>query len=104
MTWHPLGPSDGFPEGVLKTAPAPGIRAGLIVVRSGGTLRALRNECPHAGKPLDEGEVKNGCITCPWHAYRYNLKNGRNVDDTDEMPAKAYPVRETDGQVEVELP
>ena len=104
MTWHPLGPSAGFPEGVLKTAAAPGIRAGLVVVRDQGVLRALRNECPHAGKPLDAGEVKNGCITCPWHAYRYNLKNGLNVDDTDEMPAKAYPVRETDGQVEVELP
>lgn len=104
MPWHPIGPSSDFPEGVIKTAAAPGIRAGLVVVRADGVLRAMRNECPHAGKPLEDGEVKNGCITCPWHGYRYNLKNGLNADDTDEQPARLYPVREANGQAEVEIP
>ena len=103
MPWHPLGSSADFPEGAVKAVAIPGSRAGVIIVRDGGVLRALRNECPHAGKPLEDGEVKNGCITCPFHNYRFNLKNGLNVDDTDEQPAKTYPVREAGGVVEVEI-
>lgn len=104
MPWHSIGPSSDFPEGAPKAVPVPGVRAGLVVARDGGVLFAFRNECPHAGKPMEDGEVRGGCLVCPWHQYRYSLKTGRNADDSDEQPARTYPVREEGGQAQVELP
>jgi hypothetical protein len=44
--------------------------------------RALRHAtvCPHLGGPLDDAPVTDGCITCPWHGYRFDLRTGRSAD------------------------
>ena len=36
--------------------------------------------CPHTRGPLDEGEIIDGEVTCPWHGYRFDLKTGRSCD------------------------
>ena len=44
------------------------MRAGindLMVVRIGGTVHAMHNVCAHAGGPLNEGRLVDGCIECP---------------------------------------
>lgn len=41
-----------------------------------GKIYALENGCPHMGGPLGEGDVENGCVTCPWHGYQFNVENG----------------------------
>lgn len=41
-----------------------------------GDIFALENSCPHMGGPLGEGEV-NGCIvTCPWHGWQFDVRDG----------------------------
>jgi len=53
---------------------APGRFIALFNV--GGNFYALDNECPHEGGPLGEGDVDRGCVTCPWHGFRFDLSNG----------------------------
>ncbi|MGH7894880.1 MAG: Rieske 2Fe-2S domain-containing protein [Candidatus Binatia bacterium] len=36
--------------------------------------------CPHLGGPLDAGAITDGCLTCPWHGYRFDVRTGRQVD------------------------
>ena len=36
--------------------------------------------CPHLGGPLDEAEIRDGYLVCPWHGYRFSLADGRNPD------------------------
>ncbi|MCE9649162.1 MAG: Rieske 2Fe-2S domain-containing protein [Parvibaculum sp.] len=37
--------------------------------------------CPHMGAPLDHVEPDaQGCITCPWHGYRFDAKTGLSAD------------------------
>ena len=36
--------------------------------------------CPHLGGPLDDAPVEDGCVRCPWHGYRFDLRTGRNAD------------------------
>jgi Rieske [2Fe-2S] domain len=36
--------------------------------------------CPHLGGPLDQARVENGCIRCPWHGYRFDVRTGRSTD------------------------
>jgi nitrite reductase/ring-hydroxylating ferredoxin subunit len=44
-----------------------------------GTIAAPPTVCPHRGGPLADAVVEDGCITCPWHGYRYDLRSGACV-------------------------
>lgn len=48
------------------------------VVIGGVTLRHA-TVCPHLGGPLD-GPVVDGCVTCPWHGYRFDVRTGCSAD------------------------
>ncbi len=50
------------------------------LVRSQGQLIAHAATCPHWLAPLDDTAVENGCITCPWHGYRFNIHTGESAD------------------------
>jgi nitrite reductase/ring-hydroxylating ferredoxin subunit len=41
-----------------------------------GTYYALENACPHQGGPIAEGWVENLTVTCPWHAWCFDLRTG----------------------------
>ncbi|MBV8332423.1 MAG: Rieske (2Fe-2S) protein [Candidatus Eremiobacteraeota bacterium] len=42
----------------------------------GGDVVAYENACPHQGGPIGEGFVENGTVTCPWHAWCFDLRTG----------------------------
>jgi nitrite reductase (NADH) small subunit len=42
-----------------------------------GELRAYENVCPHQGGPIGEGIVDGATVTCPWHAWCFDLRNGK---------------------------
>jgi nitrite reductase/ring-hydroxylating ferredoxin subunit len=74
--WVALEPANlaDIPEGKPVKA-----RAGansLVLVREGETVRALHEQCAHAGGPLSEGKIVDGCIECPWHGSRFQLADG----------------------------
>ncbi|MDE2573127.1 MAG: nitrite reductase small subunit NirD [bacterium] len=37
---------------------------------------AIDNVCPHQGGPLSEGWVEGETVTCPWHAWCFEVKTG----------------------------
>src|SRR3712207_1013709 len=39
----------------------------ILLVRRGGTIHGLADRCNHRGGPLHEGQLEDGCVTCPWH-------------------------------------
>ncbi len=43
----------------------------------GGDVRAYENACPHQGGPIGEGAIEDGFVTCPWHAWRFDLQTGK---------------------------
>ena len=48
----------------------------LVLLRQGETVNALHETCAHAGGPLAQGKVVDGCIQCPWHGSRFRLSDG----------------------------
>jgi len=36
--------------------------------------------CPHMDGPLFQGTLSGTSITCPWHAWRYDLRTCKRVD------------------------
>ena len=45
-----------------------------------GEILAHPTACPHRGGPLAESAIEAGCITCPWHGYRFDLRRGASAD------------------------
>lgn len=48
----------------------------IALFSSGGKFYAIDNSCPHMGGPLAEGEIEGASVTCPWHAWTFNLATG----------------------------
>ena len=74
-TWVDLGP-----EAALDLPLAFDFGAGQFwLVRHDGALRAHSATCPHWLGPL-EGLDEQGCLTCPWHGYRFDAVTGHSAD------------------------
>jgi nitrite reductase/ring-hydroxylating ferredoxin subunit len=69
----------------------------LVLVRIGPTVHALHAVCSHAGGPLNQGTVVDGCVQCPWHASRFRLGNGRVTRGPALYDQPAYEIRTADG-------
>jgi len=41
-----------------------------------GELFATDNVCPHAGGQLGEGDLEGHTVTCPFHAFKYDVRTG----------------------------
>jgi nitrite reductase/ring-hydroxylating ferredoxin subunit/uncharacterized membrane protein len=86
-----LGDVADIPEGgPTKAKAGPNT---LILVRTGDTILALHETCAHAGGPLAEGKLVDGCIECPWHGSRFRLTNGHVVRGPAMYDQPAYDVR-----------
>lgn len=53
-----------------------------------GTIFAMDGVCPHQGGPLGKGSVDdNGCVTCPWHGWQFDIRTGKNmINSSIEQP------------------
>lgn len=72
----------------------------IAVFNVNGSYYAIRNVCPHAGGPLDQGFIDNGCVVCPWHGWSFVLNPGEAPNDA----LIRYPVQIENGDICVELP
>jgi len=73
----------------------------VAVFRYDGKISAVSNVCQHQNGPLGEGQIVDGCITCPWHGYQYVPETGVSPPPfTEKIPT--FRVRVGDGQVWVD--
>lgn len=72
------------------------------VVRIGDEVVAHSTRCPHWLGPLEEAVPEAGCIRCPWHGYRFDLRTGESADGRGLRLAPA-PRVEIDASGEVAL-
>jgi nitrite reductase/ring-hydroxylating ferredoxin subunit/uncharacterized membrane protein len=68
----------------------------LVLVRIGGTVHALHAVCAHAGGPLAEGKIVDGCLECPWHGSRFWVDNGQVARGPALYDQPTYEIRSTD--------
>jgi nitrite reductase/ring-hydroxylating ferredoxin subunit len=97
--WTAVLAAGELAEGEAKCVVAAGVP--VLLVRTGGELRALSNRCVHRGGPLHEGEISGGTVTCPWHGSVFDLRDGGVVRGPAAYPQPAWETREHDGQIEV---
>jgi len=56
-----------------------------------GKVYAMDNTCPHAGGSLGEGHLDGSYVTCPWHAWQFNVTTGDCVTVPQDR-IRSYPV------------
>ena len=79
----------------------------MVLFRTGdGQIAALEDRCSHRNMPLSLGNVSSGCVTCPYHGWRFDGA-GRcvhipSLGSRQRLPnhgVRAYPAREREGYV-----
>lgn len=100
--WLDVCPVSDLPAGQRRCATVEG--RPIVVFNIAGRLFAAANHCPHAGMPLEDGELNGSVLTCPFHGYTFRLADGKNVDYPDDSPLPTYPTRLDGGNIQVQMP
>jgi phenylpropionate dioxygenase-like ring-hydroxylating dioxygenase large terminal subunit len=107
--WYPVAWSRKVREGKPLAVMLAGER--LMLIRDGGTVRALHDRCPHRGVPLSHplcSQEFEGTWTCGYHGWTFGLADGElkaAITDGPESPitgkvaVRTYPVEERIGLV-----
>lgn len=77
---------------------------GVVLVRRGEVVHALKDTCAHAGGPLSEGTLGEGTIECPWHQSVFRLADGSVQHGPATNRQVRYRARIHGGQVELQGP
>ena len=76
----------------------------VAAVRLSGAVHVLADRCSHMTGPLSDGELADGCLTCPWHGSVFRLTDGSVAQGPATAPQPAFEVREAGGAIQVCLP
>ncbi|MGI8699708.1 MAG: Rieske 2Fe-2S domain-containing protein [Nocardioidaceae bacterium] len=100
--WTDVAAESEVLDGTAIMRPAGGVP--VLLTRTDGAIAALADRCTHRGGPLHEGELAEGCVTCPWHSSVFRLDDGTVVSGPASRPQPVAEVRVVDGRVQVRRP
>jgi len=66
---------------------------------SGQEFRATENVCSHEYALLSDGWLEDGCIECPLHAARFDIRTGKALCAPAEANLKVFELKIEDGDV-----
>jgi nitrite reductase/ring-hydroxylating ferredoxin subunit len=55
-----------------------GRKQDIAVFNIKGSFYGISNICAHEGGPLNQGTLEKTIVTCPWHGWKYDVRNGRS--------------------------
>ncbi|HLX44831.1 MAG TPA: Rieske (2Fe-2S) protein [Bryobacteraceae bacterium] len=101
MSFVKVGALSTLPPGSVMEAEVNGNTYAICNIS--GTLRAYDGICPHAGGPLGQGNIEDGRLICPWHAWEYDGLTG--INDYDEsLKLASFPVKAEGDDILVDVP
>lgn len=53
----------------------------VAIYKDGDRLFAVEAFCPHMLGPLFAGSIVGTRVTCPWHAWRFDVETGERIDE-----------------------
>lgn len=91
MTWIKIATADQL--GDDEALPLSIGELKLALFRSGGAFHVTDNVCTHQYALLSEGYVEDGCVECPLHQARFDLRSGEALCAPATKPIRIYPVK-----------
>lgn len=75
----------------------------IAIFHCNGGYYAIDDTCPHMGASLGAGDVSNGIVTCPWHAWRFRVADGTWCDNP-RVKIDRFEVRVVGDEIQVCVP
>lgn len=73
----------------------------VAVFNHNGEFKAIDDLCPHMGASLGAGYLdEEGIVTCPWHAWRFNVCTGKWADNP-RLGVDTFDVRVKGDEIQV---
>ncbi|GEL24809.1 hypothetical protein PSU4_37630 [Pseudonocardia sulfidoxydans NBRC 16205] len=101
-TWQSAGRADDVWEGEASFLRL-GDGTAVLLVNTGGTVKAFRGLCPHQGNTLDDADFDGEIITCLAHMWEFDAGTGAGVNPTTTCLPE-YPSEIRDGELYVRTP
>ena len=95
-----IATADEVPAGQGRTVEAGGKTLALFNVD--GAYYAIDNTCSHRGGPLGEGDLEDRVVTCPWHAWQWDVTTGANVNNP-AVKVACFPVTLENGAIFIDF-
>jgi 3-phenylpropionate/trans-cinnamate dioxygenase ferredoxin subunit len=76
----------------------------IVLFNIGGQYFAIGDVCTHDDGPLGDGDLDGYEIICPRHGAHFDVRDGRAVRLPAVVNTPWYPVRVSDGFLEVGIP
>lgn len=86
-------------EGKLTRVDVSGIPA--VLLKDGKSMYAIAATCSHQAGPLDEGTVKDGIVTCPWHGSGFCMADGSVMNGPAVYAQPTFALRVRNGKIEL---
>lgn len=97
--WTDVAAAGDLADGRLLRVEADGVP--VVLAKHQGTLYALSATCTHAGGPLDEGEIVDDAVRCPWHGSVFQLSDGAVVRGPASAPEPCWEVKVENERIHV---
>ncbi len=75
----------------------------LALYRVDGDFFVTDNICTHQYALLSDGYLEDGCIECPLHQARFDIRTGKALCAPASVDIKIYPVKVEAGEVLVDI-
>lgn len=86
-------PRGGVTEAMLDGEP-------VAVCKVGDQVYVLDNDCPHSGGPLGDGDLQGHTLSCPFHGWTFDVRDGVCTLDATQR-VKTWHAEVVDGVVVV---
>jgi 3-phenylpropionate/trans-cinnamate dioxygenase ferredoxin subunit len=79
-------------EGIVRIVAVAGLAQPLAVARSGDEFFCIDDTCSHQDAALSDGWVEDGCVECPLHESRFDLRTGKPDVPPAKEPIATHPI------------
>ncbi len=99
--FHAVAQRDDIPLGEGRSFDVGDKR--IAVFNDGGNYFAIDDTCPHMGASLSTGELENHVVTCPLHAWRFDVRDGTWCDNR-RVKIDSFPIQLIGDEIQVGIP
>ena len=76
----------------------------LVIFNIADQFFAIGDICSHDDGPVGEGDLEGHNIVCPRHGGEFDVRSGKAVQLPAVVDIPAYPIRVTEGMIEIGIP
>ena len=76
----------------------------VCLAKVDGEVYAFTDNCTHISGPLNEGELDDDVLTCPWHGAQFNVRTGKVLRGPARQDIQTYAVQVDNDDILVSIP